>query len=143
MGYWKDREMTDTVLQNGWLKTGDLAYRDSEGYLYIVGRSSEMIKSGAHRVSPKEIEEVILELEGVEDAAAFGIPDDVLGEVIHVAVVLAERGAPSKREIQAHCRASLAAYKNPKSVKVVSEIPKTASGKIRRYLLQQRITEQL
>jgi acyl-CoA synthetase (AMP-forming)/AMP-acid ligase II len=142
MGYWRDPEMTATVLRGGWLRTGDLAYRDPDGYYYIVGRSSEMIKSGAHRVSPKEIEEVILELPGVEEVAAIGVPDELLGETIKVVVVPASADAPSKRAIQAHCRANLATYKIPKSVEFAKEIPKTASGKIRRFLLQQQSMEQ-
>ena len=142
MGFWRDPEMTATVLRGGWLRTGDLAYRDPDGYYYIVGRSSEMIKSGAHRVSPKEIEEVILELPGVEEVAAIGVPDELLGETIKVVVVPASADAPSKRAIQAHCRANLAVYKIPKSVEFATEIPKTASGKIRRFLLQQQSMEQ-
>lgn len=137
MGYWKDPDLTRSVLRDGWLWTGDLAYRDGDGYFYIVGRSSDMIKSGAHRISPKEIEEVILELDGVEDVAAVGISDEVLGEVVKVVVVPARENAPSLRTIQAYCRANLAAYKIPKVIELAEQVPRTASGKIRRFLLKE------
>jgi len=140
-GYWKDPEMTATVLQDGWLKTGDLAYRDEDGFIYIVGRSSEMIKSGAHRISPKEIEEVILELDGIEEVAVLGVSDELLGQVIKAVVVVDREKAPDKRALQAHCHKNLASYKIPKLVEFVDEIPKTASGKVRRFMLQKKAVE--
>lgn len=136
LGYWKDAGMTAAVLRDGWLRTGDLAYQDDEGYIYIVGRSSEMIKTGAHRVNPAEIEEVILELDGVEEAVAIGVEDELLGQVIKVLIVPAASGAPDLRTIQAHCRNNMANFKIPKFIEFVSEIPKTASGKIQRHLLK-------
>ncbi|VAW73213.1 Long-chain-fatty-acid--CoA ligase [hydrothermal vent metagenome] len=141
-GYWQDEGLSCEVLHEGWLKTGDLAYCDDEGYLFIVGRSSEMIKSGAHRISPKEIEEVILELDGVEEIAAVGVPDDMLGQIIKVVVVVASGYDLQKRNIQAHCKKNLASYKIPKQVEFVNEIPRTASGKVRRFMLQEPLLEQ-
>ncbi len=141
-GYWQDEELSSSVLHDGWLKTGDLAYCDEDGYLFIVGRSSEMIKSGAHRISPKEIEEVILELDGVEEVAAVGIADDMLGQIIKVVVVTTPDHELQKRDLQAHCRKNLASYKIPKQVEFVNEIPRTASGKVRRFMLQEPLPEQ-
>ncbi|HHJ13952.1 MAG TPA: AMP-dependent synthetase [Gammaproteobacteria bacterium] len=141
-GYWRDPELTDAVLHEGWLKTGDLARQDEDGYFYIVGRSTEMIKSGAHRISPKEIEEVVLELEGVEEVAAVGIPDEILGQIIKLVVVPAPGAELARREIQAHCRRQLASYKIPKQIEFVEQIPRTASGKVRRFLLQEPVMEQ-
>lgn len=135
-GYWKDLEMTSQVVRDGWLHTGDLARRDDEGYLYIVGRATEMIKSGAHRISPKDIEEVILELDGVAEVAAFGVPDDVLGQAIKVVVVKRADATLDMRAIQRYCRQQLASYKIPKFVEFVTEIPRTASGKVQRFKLQ-------
>jgi len=80
LGYWRDPEATSRVLVDGWLHTGDMAYRDAEGYLFIQGRRSDMIKTGAHRVNPREIEEAIIELEGVADVAVVGVDDEILGQ---------------------------------------------------------------
>lgn len=135
LGYWNDNEATRTVLQDGWLRTGDMASVDPEGYLYIQGRRSDMIKSGAHRIAPKEVEEVIGELDGVAEVAVVGVEDSILGQVIK-AVIQKRVGVPlDTLHVKAHCRERLAAYKVPKHVEFVSELPKTASGKIKRFLL--------
>jgi long-chain acyl-CoA synthetase len=141
-GYWKDPEMTATVLVDGWLKTGDLAYQDEDGYFYLVGRSSDMIKSGAHRISPKDIEEVIFELEGIEEVAVVGIKDELLGQVIKAVVVLGSGSKLDKRAVLAHCRQNLASYKIPKLLEFVDDIPKTSSGKISRFMLQEQMLKQ-
>lgn len=135
-GYWKDPQATAATVRDGWLHTGDLATRDEDGYLFIVGRSSDMIKSGANRISPKEIEEVILELDGVEEAVAVGIPDEILGQVIKVVIVRSPAAVLDQREVLRHCREHLASYKIPKIVEFAPDIPKTASGKVRRFMLQ-------
>lgn len=136
LGYWKDSEASQQVFHDGWLKTGDLAYMDDEGYLFIVGRSSEMIKSGAHRISPKDIEEVILELEGVEEVAVVGVDDDLLGQVIRAVIVRSPGYKLDKMQVMRHCKANLANYKLPKYVDFADDIPRTASGKVRRFMLQ-------
>jgi acyl-CoA synthetase (AMP-forming)/AMP-acid ligase II len=141
-GYWSDPEMTATVLAEGWLKTGDLAYQDEDGYFYLIGRSFDMIKSGAHRISPKDIEEVLLELDGIEEAAAIGIDDELLGQVIKAVVVSRPGGELDRRTVLAHCRKNLASYKIPKLVEFVDQIPKTSSGKIIRYKLQEQMLKQ-
>lgn len=137
-GYWKDPEMTASVLAGGWLRTGDLGYQDEEGYFYLVGRSTDMIKSGAHRISPQDIEEVILELEGVEEVAAVGMDDELLGQVVKAAVVLKPGSGIDKRALLAHCRRNLATYKIPKIVEFVDGLPKTSSGKISRFKLREQ-----
>ncbi len=134
-GYWNNPEATARVLDDGWLKTGDLARQDDDGYFYIHGRSSDMIKTGAHRISPQEIEEAILELEGVAEAAVVGVADEILGEIIKAVIVPRVGHALEPRTVQAHCHRRLALYKVPKIVEFASELPKTASGKIKRFLL--------
>ncbi len=134
-GYWNNPEATARVIDHGWLKTGDLARQDDEGYFFIHGRSSDMIKTGAHRVSPQEIEEAILELEGVAEAAVVGVADEILGEIIKAVIVLRAGQTLEARAVQAHCHRRLALYKVPKQVEFASELPKTASGKIKRFLL--------
>jgi len=135
MGYWQDEEMTGRVLRNGWLKTGDLAKYDKDGYIYIIGRSSDMIKSGSHRISPKEIEEVILELEEVREVAVLGVKDEILGEVIKACIVLCENCEIDERHIKAHCHKNLPPFKLPKYMEFIDDLPKTDSGKVKRYLL--------
>lgn len=134
-GYWKDEEATRDVLRNGWLRTGDLAYMDDEGFIFIKGRSSEMIKTGAHRINPREIEEVVEECEGVAEVAVVGVPDDILGQAIKAVIVPRSGMTLSVMAVKAHCRSALASYKVPHAVQFVTQIPKTASGKIQRYLL--------
>jgi len=137
LGYWNDSDATRQVIQDSWLHTGDLAHFDDDGYIFIDGRSSDMIKTGANRVSPKEIEEVILELEGVEEVAAVGVADDILGQVIKAVLVVSPGASLEKRIVQAHCHKNLAQYKIPKFIDFVSELPKTSSGKVQRFMLQE------
>ncbi len=135
LGYWHDATATARVLRDGWLHTGDVGTLDAEGFLTLTGRRSDFIKTGAHRVSPVEIEQVIGELPGVVECAVAGIADETLGETIKAFVVVAPGATLDERRVQAHCRAELAAYKIPKEVAFVSELPKTGSGKVRRFLL--------
>ncbi|MET0065810.1 MAG: class I adenylate-forming enzyme family protein [Candidatus Thiodiazotropha sp.] len=140
-GYWGDPEKTAEVLKQGWLHTGDLAHTDEDGYLYIDGRSSDMIKSGANRISPKEIEEVIQEVEGVMEVAVIGVPDEMLGEIIRAYVVPKPDTQLDRMTIQRHCKQNLAIYKIPKEITFIDELPKTASGKIQRFVLQEKATK--
>ena len=142
-GYWNDPRATEQVLRDGWLKTGDLALMDEDGYVYIQGRSSDMIKTGAHRINPADIEEVIAELDGVAEVAAVGVPDEILGQVVKAVIVAGAPTAPTATAIKAHCHARLASYKVPRQVEFVAQLPKTASGKIRRYLLANETSERV
>ncbi len=136
LGYWNDDEATRKVLVNGWLHTGDIGVMDEEGYLSIVGRTSDMIKSGAHRISPKEIEEAILEIPGVFEAAVLGIPDTILGETIRAVVVLKPGQTIDAHTVQRHCQTRLASFKIPKEVIFAESLPKTSSGKVKRFQLK-------
>ncbi len=139
LGYWQDQEATDTVLRDGWLRTGDLGHRDGEGYFYIDGRAVEMIKTGAFRVSPQEVEETISGLEGVQEVAVAGVPDEMLGQAIMAAVIAEPGSGLDTRAIKAHCHQRLAAYKVPKLVEFVTEFPRTASGKVQRLELVRKV----
>lgn len=140
LGYWRNEAATAEVLRDGWLKTGDMGRMDEDGYLYIVGRRSDMIKTGAHRVHPQDIEDVIAELVEVQEVAVVGEDDEMLGQTIKAFVVPAAGAQISPMRVQAYCRERLAAYKVPKTVVIVSSLPRTSSGKIRRAELQERAT---
>lgn len=134
-GYWHDESATQAALVDGWLKTGDIGYRDDEGFLFLVGRRSDIIKTGAHRVHPGEIEEVIAGLAGVSEVAIAGIDDELLGQTIAAWVVPEPGHDISVEAIKARCRDMLASYKIPKQVQIVATLPRTASGKLRRIEL--------
>ncbi|MCG8651277.1 MAG: AMP-binding protein, partial [Pirellulales bacterium] len=136
-GYWQDKAATEQVLGPHGLRTGDLAKIDQDGYIYIVGRRSDMIKSGAYRINPQEIEEVILEMPGIEEVAVVGQPDEFLGEAIVAYVVPADQSISDQpQQILNHCKQRLPPYKRLRKVELVSELPKTSSGKIRRAALR-------
>lgn len=137
LGYHDNPEATARVLQEGWLRTGDLGHLDAEGFLFLLGRRSDMIKTGAHRVHPGDVEEVIAEMAGISEVAVVGVDDEILGQVIKAFVVAA--GLPPRAEdrIKAHCRTRLAPYKIPRHITFVEALPRTASGKVRRVQLMQ------
>ena len=156
-GYWGDAEATAEVLDQHGFHTGDLGWRDEEGYLWVAGRKREMIKSGAHRISPKEIEEVLLEHPAVEEAAVVGKPDEYLGEIIvaHITVrlepaevrsgpaeVLSEsqevRGEPvTPNAIRLFCQERLPAHKVPQEVRIRDSMPRNPSGKLDKRALRE------
>jgi acyl-CoA synthetase (AMP-forming)/AMP-acid ligase II len=137
LGYWNDPHATERVIRDGWLHTGDLGYCDDEGFFHVRGRQSDMIKVGAFRVSPHEVEEVIASVSGVEEVAVTGIADQINGEAV-VAFVIPRKGAVlDELTIKAHCRAQLAAYKVPKVVRLATTFPRTASGKVQRFKLME------
>lgn len=135
-GYWNNPDATRAVLKDGRLHTGDLAKADEEGFLYIVGRRSEMIKTGGHRVSPKEIEEVLSGMPGVQEAAVVGVPDEMLGQAIRAFVVREPGGAVSMKEVLKHCSENLEPFLVPHDVVFQDELPKSPTGKIDRAELK-------
>ena len=134
-GYWNDPQASAAAVRDGWLHTGDIGWLDQDGFLFLCGRRSDMIKTGAHRVHPQDIEDVILEVHGVEEAAVTGIDDEVLGQAVVAHVVGRFPGAPLETAIRRHCRERLAPYKVPRQVRFVQALPRTASGKLRRAAL--------
>lgn len=138
-GYWGRPEETDKVLRPDGLWTGDLARMDEDGYFYIVSRKSDIIKSGSHRITPKEIEEIILEHRAVHEVAVIGEEDEILGENITACVVLKTNESCPARELIVHCRKELPAYKVPHKIVFCDELPKTATGKIRKADLKTRM----
>ena len=135
LGYWKDEPMTREAVVDGWLHTGDLAHTDDDGFLYIDGRLVEMIKVGAFRVSPLEVEEVLATLPGIAEMAVAAMPDELLGQAVKAVLVLREGTELDELRVKAHCRERLASYKVPKVVEFARELPRTASGKVQRFKL--------
>jgi long-chain acyl-CoA synthetase len=129
-GYWGRPAESAAVLTRDGLRTGDLAWMDTEGYLYFISRKSDMIKSGSHHIAPKEIEEIIHGHEAVHEVAVIGVKDELLGEALKACVVLKAGCGCTAREISGHCRKNLPAFKVPRLVDFYSELPKTANGKI-------------
>ena len=135
-GYWNAPEETATVLRPDGLHTGDLGRRDADGYIWLVDRIKNMIKVGANRVSPKEIEEVIAELPAVQEACVVGVPDELLGEAIEVHVVPRPEHDLAPEAVQRHCRERLPLYKIPRAVHLVAELPRNSAGKVLRDRLR-------
>jgi acyl-CoA synthetase (AMP-forming)/AMP-acid ligase II len=129
-GYEGNAEANSTSFSNGWFRTGDQGYLDKEGYLTLVGRLKELINRGGEKISPREIDEVLLTHTAVAEAVCFGIADRVYGEEVAAAVVL--KASATEAELIAHCRLSLADFKCPKVIYIVEAIPRTATGKIQR-----------
>lgn len=129
-GYFNDEEATSKSYEAGWLKTGDLARYDDEGYFYIAGRKKEMFISGGENVYPAEIENVLLAHPHISEATVIGIPDARWGEVGLAVIVLREGKAESEENLRAWCRERLAGFKTPKRYLCVEELPRNASGKV-------------
>ncbi len=138
-GYYKMKDKTDEVIdEEGWYYTGDLGKKDDEGYVYVTGRKKDMIIVGGFNVYPREIEEFLFTLDGVRDAAVIGAEDPGMGEVV-IAYVVPKKGAELNSEgILEHCKRSIANYKVPRHVEIVEELPRTASGKVQKYVLRDR-----
>jgi len=138
--YYKNPTETDRVMHDGFYHTGDMAWQDEDGYLYFVGRTDEIIKSSGYRISPFEIESVLMEHKAVLECAVIGIPDLTRGQVVKAFIVLAKGYSPSeelKKEIQNFVKSSTAPYKYPRQIDFVEDLPKTISGKIIRNKLKE------
>ncbi len=129
-GYHKNEEATATAFRNGWFHTGDIGYRDADGFYYIVDRKSDMIIRGGENIYPREIDEVMYQHPAVAAAATIGVPDPLYGEEVAAFVVLKEGASVTQDELIDFCRERLADYKCPKSIRIVKDIPKGPTGKL-------------
>jgi acyl-CoA synthetase (AMP-forming)/AMP-acid ligase II len=127
--YWDDPSATSDTLRDGWCMTGDLAHRDERGLHYVVGRRKDMIISGGFNVYPKEVEDVIYQLDAVSDCAVIGEPDPLWGEIVHAFVACKPGFRLSEEALQAHCREQLADYKKPRRISLLAALPLTANNK--------------
>lgn len=139
-GYYRDKALTNKVWHDGIYYTGDLAWRDEEGYFWFVGRADDVIKSSGYRIGPFEVESALLEHPAVLECAITAVPDEIRGQIVKATVVLAKKYTPSKelvKELQEHVKNVTAPYKYPRVIEFVDELPKTISGKIRRVQIRE------
>jgi long-chain acyl-CoA synthetase len=129
-GYFRNEEATRRAFRGGWFHTGDVGYRDRDGFFYIVDRMSDMIIRGGENIYPREVDELLYRHPAVAEGAAFGVPDELYGEEVVACVVLREGASATGEEIAAYCREHLADYKCPKVVRVVGQLPKGPTGKV-------------
>ncbi|RIW38933.1 long-chain-fatty-acid--CoA ligase [Bacillus salacetis] len=135
-GYYKDPERTKEAFHNGWLKTGDLAKKDEEGYIWIVDRKKDLIISGGVNIYPKEVEEALVTHPAITEAAVIGVPHPEWGETVKAFIVSTEEFQDVKKSCQTYLTGKLAGYKIPKLYEQVKELPRNATGKILKQVLK-------
>lgn len=134
-GYYKLPEMTEKAMVQGYFKTGDLGLIDEDGFLYFLGREKDIIISGGINIYPRDIEDIICQMPSVEECVAFPYPDENLGEIIAVAIVLRAEGEFNERETKFHCVKNLADFQQPRKYFVISQLPRNNMGKIMKHEL--------
>ncbi|MFE3882024.1 AMP-binding protein [Streptomyces lydicus] len=137
-GYWRRPDATAEALPDGELRTGDIGFMDAGGWLYVVDRKKDMINASGFKVWPREVEDVLYSHPAVREAAVVGVPDAYRGETVKAYVSLSPGASPDPAELAAYCKERLAAYKYPRAVEILAELPKTTSGKILRRELRHR-----
>ena len=141
LGYYEDEEKSAEAFRDGWFHSGDLGVLDEEGYLYVVDRKKDMIKTGGENVASREVEEALYGHPAIQEAAIFGVPDPRWIEAVTAAVVVKDGEALEPADVIAYCRERLAGFKAPKHVVLVDELPKNASGKIVKRELRERFKD--
>jgi long-chain acyl-CoA synthetase len=137
-GYWNKPEETEHALPGGALHTGDVGYMDADGWFYIVDRKKDQINAGGYKVWPREVEDVLYQHESVREAAVVGVPDAYRGETVKAFVSLRPGKTATAEELIGFCRSQMAAYKYPRQIEFLDELPKTVSGKLLRRELRAR-----
>ena len=140
LGYWNDPERTAQAFAGGWFHSGDLGVLDADGYLTVVDRKKDMIKTGGENVASREVEEVLYAHPAVAEAAVFGLPHPRWIEAVTAAVVLRDGAAATEQDLIEYCRGRLAGFKVPKHIEFVDHLPKNASGKLLKRELRQTVT---
>ncbi len=138
-GYENNPDANASSFSDGWFRTGDQGYQDEDGYLFLTGRLKEIINRGGEKVSPREIDEVLLEHPAVAQAVAFGMPHERLGEEVAAAVVLTEGSSADEAELREHAASHLADFKVPRKLLILTDIPKGATGKVQRIGLAEKL----
>jgi long-chain acyl-CoA synthetase len=141
-GYWRQPEETALVLQNGWLRTGDLGWMDEEGYTHITDRLKDMIIMAGEKIYPREIEELLYTHPAVKEVAVIGVPHPLRGEVPRAYVVLKENTTVSEKELKQFCARHLAKFKMPQKIEIMEELPRSTVGKILRRIIKENYLKQ-
>ena len=136
-GYYRNQQLTGECYQKNIYYTGDVAWRDEDGYFWFVGRADDVIKSSGYRIGPFEVESALMTHPAVVECAITGVPDEIRGQVVKATIILSKEhrdkaGDELIKEIQDHVNSVTAPYKYPRIIEFVDELPKTISGKIRR-----------
>ncbi|XP_043723086.1 probable CoA ligase CCL9 [Telopea speciosissima] len=142
-GYKNNPEANKAAFSFGWFHTGDIGFMDSEGYLHLVGRIKELINRGGEKISPIEVDAVLLSHPEVAQAVAFGVPDDKYGEEINCAIIPREGSNMDQEEMLKYCKKNLTSFKVPKKVFITDNLPKTATGKIQRRIVAEHFLAQI
>jgi len=143
LGYWGDEKRTAEAVIDGWMHTGDLATIDAEGYCNIVGRVKDMLIRGGENVYPREIEEFLFRHPKVQSVQVFGVPDPKYGEELCAWIVVQPGAACTEEEIRDFCRDQIAHYKVPRYIRFVAEMPMTITGKVQKFVMRDRMIEEL
>jgi len=144
LGYWDDPERTAQAIDRaGWMHTGDLATMDSDGYCNIVGRIKDMVIRGGENIYPREIEEFLYRHKAIQDVQVFGVPDPRLGEELCAWIKLRPGQTLSADEVKAFCQDQIAHYKVPRHIRFVDEFPMTVTGKMQKFIMRERMAEEL
>jgi acyl-CoA synthetase (AMP-forming)/AMP-acid ligase II len=138
-GYENNPEANSEAFADGWFRTGDQGFLDADGYLSITGRLKEIINRGGEKISPREVDEALMDHPAVHQAVTFAVPHDKLGEDVGAAVVLREGESATERELRDFVHARLADFKTPRKILFVAEIPKGATGKLQRIGLAEKL----
>jgi long-chain acyl-CoA synthetase len=138
MGYWRKPEESAAALRNGWMHTGDVGLRDAAGWFYLVDRKKDMIIASGFKVWPREVEDVLYMHPVVREAAVIGVADAYRGETVKAYISLKAGARYDEGDLLGHCREHLAAYKIPKMIEVLPELPKSMAGKIQRVVLKEQ-----
>ncbi len=144
INYWGDENATQKSIEDGWMKSGDMGVIDEHGYLSIVGRLKDMIIRGGENIYPKEIEEFLVRMEGVQDAQVIGVSDEKYGEEVAAVIKVKELASNKlrKEDVFEFCKDKIAFYKIPKFVKFVTEYPLTVSGKVQKFIMRNELEEE-
>jgi len=138
-GYWNDPEKTaKTLTKDGWLRTGDMGFKDEDGYIFLVGRGDDLIIRGGENISPEEIENVLYTHPAVDEVAVIGVPDPEWGQEVMAVIVLKKGVKTTAEEISEHCRKNVASFKRPRYVEFTKELPRTSTGKILKRVLRDK-----
>jgi long-chain acyl-CoA synthetase len=141
-GYWRNQQETEAALAGGWMHTGDVGYRDKAGWIYLIDRKKDVIIASGFKVWPREVEDVLHEHPAVREAAVVSMADAYRGETVKALISVASGQSVTPDAIIAHCRSRLAAYKVPRLVEIMDELPKTVTGKIQRAVLRENAKQE-